>query len=97
MDNHNIAYEFIDYKKHIPSEQKLSNWIDKTSLDAVYNANSAVFKKLDLPKNANKDEVIALCQKHPNIIKRPILETEKEVILGFDKAAQAKYELLFKA
>jgi arsenate reductase-like glutaredoxin family protein len=35
----------------------------------------------------SRDEAIRLMSEHPNLIRRPLLVTEDEIVYGFDEAA----------
>lgn len=98
LDDNKISYEFIDYKKNTPDSKKITFWMDALGQNVVFNSNSATFKKLKLNKDATQKEAVELCLQYPNILKRPILEFEKDtsitLIAGFDKDAKQKYEIL---
>ena len=61
---------------------------EKRYLDFV-STRSPIFKGRPLPKS--KKEAIDMMVEQPNLIRRPVLISGKQVIFGFDKAA---YEAL---
>ncbi len=82
-----IAYEFHDYKKLGVEEQKIKDWLKKTSLESLINKKGTTYKKLsDADKKALESEktAIKIMQSNTSAIKRPILEAKNQLIVGFD-------------
>lgn len=83
--NQQIAYEFVDFKKNPPSEEKVSQWVEKAGIDIVINKKGATYKKLQLKdKQLNQKEQIQLCVQNPSLIKRPVIEKGEKLFFGFD-------------
>lgn len=85
LDAHRIAYVFHDYKKAGITEQKLQSWCDRAGWEAVLNRAGTTFKKLPDAKKAWLDEAraIALMREQPSMIKRPIVEHDGGLLVGF--------------
>lgn len=83
---HNIDYELYDFKtKNLPC-QKIDNWLEKTALKELFNSRSTTFRSLNL-KALNLDETGQkewLCKENL-LIKRPVVEFEDKVIVGFNE------------
>lgn len=101
LEENGVDFVFFDFRAKDFDRgeifaEKIRIWMKILGQSAIYNENSIVFKKLALPKNPPENEAIALCQQHPNIIKRPILEAHEEIVAGFDKIAKEKYVEILK-
>lgn len=89
----NIAYDFHDFKKLGISETKLEQWAIQTGWEALMNKRGTTWKKLDHETQntiTSKHEAFKLMQEKTSIIKRPVIETDKGVVLGFDELAYKK-------
>lgn len=90
-----IAYEFHDYKKKGISSEKLEEWLTQVPYDKLVNRAGTTFKKLsDEEKSRITDNAsaIALMLEKTSVIKRPIVEADKILAVGF-KAEE--YENIF--
>ncbi len=90
----NILYEFHDYKKMSISEQKIQEWLTQKPWDVLINRAGTTWKKLSDEEKAT-DEISAtkLMMEKPSMIKRPIIENDKIVVMGFNSDT---YEQIFK-
>ncbi|MDF1644535.1 MAG: arsenate reductase [Pseudomonadales bacterium] len=89
-------FEFVDFKKTAPDQQLLEGWIGQVGLDKLFNKRSTTWKKLPEQERADADEkaMIAWMQEYPTLIKRPVLEYQGNVHLGFK---EAEYHSLINA
>jgi len=87
LENHQVAYEFHDFKKHGVTEAMLSGWLKQVGWQKLLKKTGPTWGKLpDEIKVGVKDDAsaLALMLEKPNIIKRPVLERDGKVIaLGF--------------
>ncbi|OWO96994.1 ArsC family reductase [Rhizobium esperanzae] len=85
LEEHGVAYEFHDYKALGIDRAQLEAWIDTAGLDTVLNRAGTTFRKLpDAEReNLNREKAIALMLDQPSMIKRPVLETEGKLLIGF--------------
>lgn len=90
LDSKGIKYEFIDYKKNPPSEEKISNWIDEKGIDIVINKRGMMWKKLseEKRKDLDKEKAVKIATETPTIIKRPVIEKDNDIIIGFDETKE---------
>ena len=87
LDKHKVKYEFHDYKKEGISKPVIENWLKHHPIDKVINTKGTTWKNLsDEEKESikNKDKAITLMIANPSMIKRPMVESGKKVILGFN-------------
>ncbi|HEY1010568.1 MAG: ArsC family reductase [Daejeonella sp.] len=89
LDNQKIAYEFHDFKKLGISEPKLEEWASKLGWEPLVNKRGTTWRQLDPERQkdvVNKAEAFKLMQEKTSVIKRPVIETENDLLLGFDEA-----------
>ena len=82
--DNNIEVEFFDIKKEAPTSTSIEYWVQKAGIDLVFNNRGTKYRSLKL-KELNLDEqgkLEWLC-KEPMLLKRPIIEANDEVIVGF--------------
>ena len=93
LTQNNIDYGFTDYKKTAANQEKLQNWCNKFGWQKILNTNGLTYKKLDTQAKANinnQKDAINYMLNATSSIKRPIIETDCETILGFDIAVYEK-------
>ncbi len=93
LDDKKFAYTFHDYKKLGIDEVTLKKWSAKLGYEKLINKSGLTWKKLDDKVKASvKDEAsaIALMMQYTSMIKRPVIDTGKTLILGFDETAIQK-------
>ena len=88
LDTHGVAYEFIDYKKAGVAEQHLPDWNRRAGWKVLLNTRGLMWKKLTDADRVDVDEAKALqlMQRTPALIKRPVLDLGKHLLVGFDPA-----------
>jgi arsenate reductase len=94
--SHNIEHEFIDFKKQIPTEPQLLAWYKKVGPELLINQKGTTWRSLSADQQLlaqTQTGAIELMQSKPSIIKRPVLQQDGEILLGFDAI---KYADLFK-
>ncbi|MBB3562024.1 Spx/MgsR family transcriptional regulator [Rhizobium sp. BK512] len=93
LDDHNVAYDFHDYKAVGIDQAHLERWIDEAGWETVLNRAGTTFRNLPdaARENLGRDKAIALMLDQPSMIKRPVLETGGKLLIGFkpDIYAQA--------
>ena len=86
LKNKGIAYEFHDYKKLGIGEAKLEEWLTQVPYDKLVNRSGTTFKKLtdeEKAKITDNASAIALMLEKTSVIKRPIVESDKILAMGF--------------
>jgi Spx/MgsR family transcriptional regulator len=80
-----IAYRFHDYKAEGIDRTRLQGWVDKLGWEVLLNRAGTTFKKLPDADKADIDaaKAIALMQDQPSMIKRPVLDVDGELLVGF--------------
>jgi arsenate reductase (glutaredoxin) len=85
LDANGILYSFHDYKKSGADSAKLAAWCEAEGWEAVLNQSGTTFKTLSDTDKLGLDQAkaIALMLAQPSMIKRPVVEHGKGVLIGF--------------
>jgi Spx/MgsR family transcriptional regulator len=85
LDGQGIAYEFHDYKKAGIAAAKLKVWCKALGWETVLNRAGTTFRRLpdDAKAGLNQSKATALMIEQPSMIKRPIVEYEGGLLVGF--------------
>jgi arsenate reductase len=92
LDEHSIRYTFHDYKALGIERSKLDAWCKAAGWEKVLNRAGTTFRKLSEAQRANLNEAqaIELMVAQPSMIKRPVLESDQTVLVGFSPDAYEK-------
>ena len=95
---HQIDYEFHDFKKLGITEAKLEEWAAQLGWEALINKKGTTWRALDtdLQQSINsKANAFRLMQEKTSVIKLPVVETaSRKIILVFD---EEQLKVLIKA
>jgi arsenate reductase len=80
LGNNDIGFQFIDYRDTPISAEKLTDWIAKVGLEKLINTRSKTYKQLT-DKTLNNQVIL----ENITLIKRPVIETNNNIIIGFDE------------
>ena len=85
LEEHGFEYEFHDYKTSGIDRASLDRWCAAKGWDTVLNRAGTTFRKLpDAAKSdLDQEKAIALMLEQPSMIKRPVLEGEGLLLVGF--------------
>jgi len=88
LAEHDVAYEFHDFKKHGVTENLLATWLKQVGWQKLLKKTGPTWGKLpNETKDSVKDDAsaLSLLLHHPNIIKRPVLVSDGKVLAtGFN-------------
>ena len=85
LAEHQITYEFHDYKKQGVDRQTIERWLTQKPWDELVNRSGTTWKKLpDADKPTDTEGAIALMLEKPSVIRRPLIEADGQIsALGF--------------
>lgn len=86
LEANGLDYAFHDYKKEGAQAGKLESWIADRGLDVVLNRRGTTWRKLsDQEKRLAEDShgAVTLLVQNPGMIKRPVVEYDGGVLVGF--------------
>jgi Spx/MgsR family transcriptional regulator len=81
-----IEYEFVDFKTTPPSSSQIESWSKAVGIEKLLNTKGTKYrtlklKELDLDESGKKEWMI----KEPLLIKRPVIEDDKGVLVAYDE------------
>ena len=86
LDKKGVAYAFHDYKTQGIDRPRLEGWAARVGWEALLNRAGTTFRKLPEADKAGLAEkrAIALMLAQPSMIKRPVLEAGRNLLVGFE-------------
>lgn len=88
LSNHGIHVEFRDFVDTPPSVETLRRWVELKGegIWPFINTKGTRFRELGLKdKVVSEEEWLTMLSQDGKLIKRPILITDKQVMIGFDE------------
>ena len=85
----NIRVDFYDYKKYGVKKEKLQEWCRQVGWQVLLNKKSTTWRSLPAAEQqlvTNENIAIKLMMEYPSIIKRPVLEMNEKVMVGFNES-----------
>jgi Spx/MgsR family transcriptional regulator len=85
LENHDVTYEFHDYKTSGIERGRLERWCQEFGWEVLLNRAGTTFRRLPEAdkKVADAREAVALMLAQPSMIKRPVLDLGKRRLVGF--------------
>jgi arsenate reductase len=85
LADHGVAYDFHDYKAQGIDRARLEGWAKAVGWEVLLNRSGTTFRKLpDADKvGLTEAKAIDLMLAQPSMIKRPVLEAEGGLTVGF--------------
>lgn len=92
LEENGVAYEFVDYKKVGVAAAHLPDWNARIGWEKLLNTRGLMWKKLSDDERAAVDEekALKLMAQYPALIKRPVLDTGRELLVGFNPESYAE-------
>ncbi|QLF69134.1 ArsC family reductase [Peteryoungia desertarenae] len=96
LEENGVAHDFHDYKVKGIDAATLDGWIGKVGWEVLLNKAGTTFKKLDDAQKNDLDaaKAKALMLEQPSMIKRPVLDVDGALVVGFKPET---YQQTFKA
>ena len=88
LDEHGHAIPFHDFKKDGIDLDLLAGWLKRANWQALVNRQGTTWRKLSEEEKAavcDASSAMRLMLEKPSVIKRPVLEFDDRIILGFDE------------
>ena len=83
---HDIEYQFFDFKKDQVDEAKIREWLKQTTIEKLFNNRGTKYRTLKLKElNLDQEGKIEWLAKENMLIKRPVVEYDGALIVGFDE------------
>ena len=87
LESHGVDYDFHDYKVAGIDRARLEAWSEVVGWEVLLNRAGTTFRKLPdaLKQNLDERKALELMLAQPSMIKRPVLERGKTLLVGFSK------------
>ena len=85
LNDNGVEHELHDYKKAGIDQATLEQWISQVGWEVLVNKRGTTWRKLpDSDKDSiNEAKATKLMQLHTSMIKRPVLNTGEQLLVGF--------------
>ncbi len=85
LEARGVAYAFHDYKSAGIDRARLETWARSVGWETLLNRAGTTFRKLPESERSDLDErkAIALMLDQPSMIKRPVLDLDGRLLVGF--------------
>ena len=85
LEQNEVAYSYHDFRKDEICKAVLEKWIDQVGWETLLNRRGTTWRKLPeiRRETIDSDNVCALLQEYPSIIKRPVLCYGSRILVGF--------------
>jgi len=92
LDAHGVAYVFHDYKSAGVARGALENWSRAVGWETLLNRAGRTFRALppQQQEGLGEKKAIALMAAQPSMIKRPVLDVDGKLVVGFKPAQYEK-------
>ncbi len=92
LEANGVDYEFHNYKKDGVPEKQLSRWVKDKGWEVLLNKRGTTWRKLDdkTKNSVNEKSAIKIMLGNPSIIKRPVLESGRKLLVGFNDTEYKK-------
>lgn len=87
LDANSVPYTFHDFRVDGIDKTLVNNFLKQISLETLINKRGTTWRKLsDEEKEIkNKTQAVTLMIENPTIIKRPVLDANKKLAIGFSE------------
>jgi arsenate reductase len=87
LDEHNIEYQFHDLREDGLDIQMLERWTQRIGWARLLNKQSLTWRKIpEVDRNdMTHDKALAAMIDNPTLVKRPVIESDKFIAVGFSE------------
>ena len=83
LETAGIAAKFVDIRNEANLSEKVPSWLNAVSADLLINRRSTTWRNLDESQRADTPKTLLIA--NPTLIKRPVIETDNTVHVGWSK------------
>jgi Spx/MgsR family transcriptional regulator len=86
LELNNIDYKFHDFRKQGLEPEIIQSWLTQIPWDKLLNKRSTTWRNLELEvqQSVNAENIIQLLVENPTLIKRPVLNVNGIINVGFN-------------
>jgi len=92
-DSQGVEYAFHDYRKSGLDRGQLVQWCRHLGWKSLLNTRGTTWRNLTPQQQAisTQSQAVALMLEYPSLIKRPVVETGSQLLVGFDPRMFASF------
>jgi arsenate reductase len=96
LERREAAHRFLDVRADGVDIDKLTEWAMEVGWETLLNRGSTTWRGLDevIRENVTEDTALQLMVENPTLIKRPVIETDAGVLVGWKTEQQRTMEEL---
>ena len=86
LDARGVTYAWVDFRKSPPATEDLARWCGAVGWQTLLNRRGTTWRRLDDAVKAgvmDERSAIALMAAQPTLIKRPVVEAGRDIVVGF--------------
>ena len=93
LDGHDIEYRFHDVREDGIDIQMLERWGDRIDWQKLLNRKSLTWRKIPEADRGGmtRERAALLILEHPTLLKRPVLEADEFIAVGFSERRFAEF------
>ncbi|GAB4171989.1 MAG: ArsC family reductase [Wenzhouxiangellaceae bacterium] len=89
LDAQGMSYHWRDLREAPPEPSELGRWLDLLGTGQLVNRRSTTWRSLDAEQRAMLEtDPVALLAAHPLLVRRPLIERDGQIRVGFDEATR---------
>ncbi len=94
LDTNDTTYQYHDFRQDGLDTNTLKKWVQQIGYEKLLNTRSTSWRQLndDQKKDVSESSAIDLMLENPTLIKRPVLEMDDTLLVGFK---ESEYQRLF--
>ena len=92
LEARGVEFAIHDIRSEPPGQARLSHWLKSVGSDVLVNRRGTTWRNLDAraKQRIADNDIVPVLAEFPSLMKRPIMEKGKRVIVGFDAAGYQK-------
>lgn len=93
LEANDVTFSFHDFRVDGLEQATLESWLEYVPWETLLNKRGTTWRKLEDPRKdaLTQDIAIELMLANPTLIKRPVVITENDCLVGFKEADYAAY------
>lgn len=91
LDEQGRPYHWQDFRADGLAPEMVQKWLDAVGCETLVNRRSTTWRTLaeaDRAQALDPHQAVAVLTAHPTLIKRPVIETNDRVLVGFNAAVK---------
>lgn len=93
LEDHGVEYQFHDFRQNGLDKKQLTGWVEKSGWETIINKRSTSWRNLSEKEKtiSTNQQAIKLLLANPTLIKRPVVEKNKTLLVGFKESEYQNY------